>query len=64
MMGQNIVYNVFISVILFVIIGVFCVENTNNAVFQFPEYDYKETAKNVCKIQALWVLLIFREWAQ
>lgn len=38
---------IFIAVFIFLIRKIICAEKVNDIVFQFPEYDYKETPKNV-----------------
>lgn len=37
----------FVAVFSFFIAEFMCAEKVNDVVFQFPEYDYKETPKNV-----------------
>lgn len=51
--GENMIHSVTISVLLFIIIFIaaFNCESSGDdkVVFQFPEFDYKENTKNVCK---------------
>lgn len=45
---NTVVLNIYIvAFVISMAAGIFCVENSDNVIFNFPEYDYKETSKNV-----------------
>lgn len=46
-LNNNFVLNIFVLASIYTTLGVWSSENSNDVVFQFPDYDYKETAKNV-----------------
>lgn len=47
MLSNNLVFKIFVFIAFCSDFGVWSSDSANNVAFQFPDYDYKETAKNV-----------------